>query len=810
MFRHPWILAAIIPALLALIWTMRKELVRVDTRYQDEQKSIKQRRRARVWMFISRALMISLVLVALATPVLQAEEFIDTDPRITVLKDTSESMDVLDTQAADDLIEQLRERVPVTVHEIASEQESPLGEDILAQVSESRNLLLVTDGQVTSGASLASVASFAASIDATLNAVQLPATRDEASVSIHGPKYVIEETDTTWEVRVDTAREQDVQLVVSVDDEVVHEATVEESTHQVTHAFSRGEHTIKAKITSEDTNAQNNAYTQTVTATSKPRVLYVTRKQSGLQELVTELYSADVQATIPQDLDDYYAVIINDAPLSTIRGSQQELTSYAAQGNGLLVAGGENSYDYGNYQNSVLETLLPVRVGTGTRERGGANIAIAIDMSGSTLGSVENVGGEWVQSSEQTQNVQKALAIDIIEQLNPNNRVGALGFTYPLPTQSQECSGACVVRRVEQLGNTKQELIDKIARLDITGGTALGIGMEAGLELLETSSGSKNIVFISDGVSGAQDQERALNAARTLAARGGQVYAVHVGTSETGAAFMQRLATEGDGVYFSADESNRLAVLFGEPVDIDQGDAFDLVALNQHHYITQGIDPSATLFGYNQVIPKTGSQVLLTSSGGDPVLTTWYYGVGRVASITGFNGPDYGQLLQEPNSIMVSRTINWLIGDPQRKQDAYARVPDARINQQARINVTAPSAPDVEGLEFERTEKDRYTATHTPQEIGVFELLNTQYAVNYPREHERLGTSPQLEEAVALTGGHLFENPSAQDVIAHAKELQRVKQSDDEPLRWPFIIAALLVFVAEVTVRRIREMRRRR
>ena len=192
------------------------------------------------------------------------------------------------------------------------------------------------------------------------------------------------------------------------------------------------------------------------------------------------------------------------------------------------------------------------------------------------------------------------------------------------------------------------------------------------------------------------------------------------------------------------------------------------------------------------------------------MLTTWYYGVGRVAALTAYDGDGYGQLLQAPNSLLVSRTINWAIGDPQRKQEAFARVPDGRVGQPLRINVTSPSAPQEAGLEFERTEKNSYTATLTPTETGVFDVLGTRYAVNYPAEYERLGPSEELSEAVELSGGRVFSNPSPEQVIEHAKELARLKQTDDEELRWPFIVAALAVFLLEVIVRRIREIRRLR
>lgn len=807
-FAHPWLLALIPAAILVLIWLLRRDFVRADTRYADEKRSLQRITRARTWMFLSRATIITLLLIALAGPALPIEDFIEADPRITILQDTSNSMSVFEQAPAEALIQELRERVPVEIQEIGAPNQSALGDDILGQLREGRNLLLISDGQVTTGATLASVASFATSLRATLNALELPIATTEASISIHGPDYVIENTPSTWHINLHTTTAQPVQLEVLINEEVVLEEELTTNTQiPLEHSFTAGEHEITARIQGATGAEENTVFTRTVTATSKPRVLYVSQRQSGLDEIITTLYDADVRRSIPSDLSAYYAVILHDLPRATIRGSEQQLTSYAAQGNGVLVAGGENSYDFGDYQNTVLETLLPVRVGTGERHRGGANIVIALDLSGRTLGE-RYVDGERIEV-EQAQDVQKALAIDVIEQLNPSNSVGVVGFTYP-QTGVNHCTGACVIQRVQPLMNNREELIDKVARVDITGGTSHGVGMQASLQLLEGATGSKNVIFISDGISGDEDQQRALNAARTLAAQGGQVYAVLVGNSDRGASFMQALAQAGNGVYFRADQTNRLAILFGEPVDLDQGDAYDLVALNEHHFITQDLDLQATLFGYNQVRPKSASQLLLTSSGGDPVLTVWNYGVGRVAALTGFNGPDYGQLLQDPNSRVISRTINWLIGDPLRLETSRAQVPDGRVGEEMQINVTSPQTPSAPGVAFTRVENNDYIGVLTPQTKGRFEVLGVPYHVNYPKEYERLGISEELQEAVEMTDGIIFSNPSAQEVIAHAQETSRLKQLDDQQVRWPFLLAALVLFFVEVVVRRVQEIRRLR
>ena len=65
---------------------------------------------------------------------------------------------------------------------------------------------------------------------------------------------------------------------------------------------------------------------------------------------------------------------------------------------------------------------------------------------------------------------------------------------------------------------------------------------------------------------------------------------------------------------------------------------------------------------------------MITTDIGDPVLTVGRYGLGRVAALT-TDYVTYGfELLNKDNSLLFTRTINWIIGDPERNNDNFIAI----------------------------------------------------------------------------------------------------------------------------------------
>src|SRR5674476_1375729 len=66
---------------------------------------------------------------------------------------------------------------------------------------------------------------------------------------------------------------------------------------------------------------------------------------------------------------------------------------------------------------------------------------------------------------------------------------------------------------------------------------------------------------------------------------------------------------------------------------------YSLFAYSPDHFITKNVNLTSNITGYNDVTPKAGAErLVITSTNGKPVLTTWRFGLGRVAALTTDNG----------------------------------------------------------------------------------------------------------------------------------------------------------------------------
>jgi len=93
------------------------------------------------------------------------------------------------------------------------------------------------------------------------------------------------------------------------------------------------------------------------------------------------------------------------------------------------------------------------------------------------------------------------------------------------------------------------------------------------------------MIFISDGkaTGNFKLKEDTIEKVRQINARGVKVYVVGVGTDTDAASsennlFLSNMAVIGEGIYFKADASNKLKILFGEPPKNQREDEFFAVA----------------------------------------------------------------------------------------------------------------------------------------------------------------------------------------------------------------------------------------
>lgn len=776
-FEQPWAILLLIPAILIIYFVIKKKFVTV----KEDPDVIKQKKRLGRILFLTRVLIILLLLIALASPYRITSTVIKGDAYVKLLVDNSTSMELFENFAGE-LAQQLEKKLTVEVKMIGDQEHSAIGDAILNNLEPHDSIVLVSDGNSNSGSNLGDVALFAAKLNSSINVIDLNPSQDDAGVVIIGPSKSQEGVENKFSIIINkVGQTQAIPVKVTFDNEVVIDKTTSETVLQFTKLLTPGYHKITAQIQSNDYFPQNNVYQKTVKVVQKPKLFFYTETPSPMKTLLDQVYIVESGSTIPP-LNDYYAIAINNMHADTLKTTTDVLNDFVADGNGMVVIGGDNSFDRGDYKNSLFETILPVYMAAPGKKEGETSIVIVVDISGST--SAQFGAGTTVD-------MEKALALGAYHDLSMNTRLAVVAFN----TKAYLISEPSYVYE-------KQDLDDKIGRLSHGGGTLVSSGLLKAVSILEEMAGGKNIILISDGKT--QAESASVEAARLAQNLGIKVYTVGVGPT-TNEPLMQQIAEIANGIYFRATESSRLKILFGDLDEEEQkSNKMGFEILDSNHFITAGVEPKAFVYGFNNAKPKTTARLLATTSTGEPLLTVWRLGLGRIAALTTDDGTDWaGDLLGKENSNLMIRTFNWAIGDPERKSQEFIEIADTRVNEPTEVIVKSKTVPKSEEGVFYKIDEDLYATTITPAQTGFQNILTATFAVNYPAEYEMMGFNPELKSIAESTGGKMFDKSDVDGIIEFTKTKAKRSVVTKQTIRQPFIIAAIILLLIEIFIRRI-------
>lgn len=788
--ESPLLLLWIIPLFFALRYVLKTDFIKL----KEEEEHKHRRLLVQKVMVVTRTAIFLLILIALASPFMQRERIIEGDMFLKILIDNSTSMSVLES-IPQNLISELEKRTSVEVKTIGSAEDSYLGDDLLNTLEPYESVLLITDGHATKGANIGDVVFFSTKLNSTINALLLKEDKSDVAISVSGPSKTMSEVENTFTVnlnRVGKMKGTSVPLSIKLDGAVIFSGDITSDKYEFSKSLSEGFHTITAQTNIADVFSQNNVFYKTINVVSQPKVLFYTSKpDSPLVKLYKQVVDVKTTSGLPSStedvkrmLDDYYAIIVNDIHAKDLNSRSEALQEYLQDGNGMLVFGGYNSYGDGLYKNSLFESLLPVFVGKAGRKESDVNVVILVDISGSTQTSTA--------SGASVVDVEKSLALTVLKTLRPNIKLGVLAFN----TQ------AYVVSEFSYLFS-KSDVEDKISRLYHVGGTLISTGLLKAISMLDQAPGSKNIILISDGKT--HDSSTTMDAAKLAANKGIKIYAIGVGPKTSDSTMMQ-IAEIGNGAYFKVEDVAKIKILFGE-IEEQGAKIPGLSILNSNHFITQDLkDIEASVHGFTDVVPKTSARLLVTTTNGDPVLTVWRVGLGRVGAFSTDDGSVWAsELLGEKNSKLLVRSLNWAVGEPDRKAKKGINVEDTRINQPTTITIRAEEQPISKEYTFYKIDENTYSTTVTPSATGFVNVLNGIFASNYPLEYQFLGINPELGAVVGATNGKLFkleEENVVDNIIDQVQSRSKRVVSGREIVRWPFVLAALILFLAEIFMRR--------
>jgi len=796
-------------------------------------------------LMVSRVVILSLLIIALASPyTLGTSTIRDEAPRITLVEDQTLSMDLFNKDTGQNLFEALKKSNPSTTYKQFAGIKSPIGDEVIQDAEGNNNIVLVSDGNSNYGKDLFDAISFVSKTGTKVFAVRQTPIHNDASVEIQSAKNLIIGNENTFNIVVRQAgNETSYRLDVQIDGTPVKSDTITQTERTqvipVSYTFnSLGSHKVTATITpsSEDWNPLNNVFYKSVFVVPKPQVLAVTDDTNApLYDPINgigKLYDVKTLNAVPDDLSPYKAVIIDNKDAGQLNADLDSLRKYVSSGGGLVVVGGDNSYDNppeGSYNNSEFERLLPV-ISRAAEFRGGRNIVLLIDSSSSTAEAVSaSVSGTPLPAISEID----AIAKNFVRKISPDSNVGIVGFggatsvAYPL---------------LSMTGANKQATMDKITFEPQGGtvGTDIDVGLNTVLKMLSSASGTKDVYVISDGKTETCGCDASiLKIGNEMIQQGITLHFIQVEVdSPSNINHIQKNANDLNAEFIPVPTGGRPTIQSTEqtasttPTPTPTPEITHQYALNvldTNNFITKYTNLTASVTGYNDVTPKLGSDELVaTATGGKPILTTWGFGLGRVASFTTDNGNPSGSDPSRPwasavysgeNSRLISAMINWAIGDPRPTGGVVIQAEDIWGGTPGKVVVTSKTPPIVKldgktDINLASTGPNTFEYTlnfDKDTDRGFHDLSGYGIAVNYPLEYRDVGFNDQLTSVINANGGRVYDESEVEGLLLLDIKEKAVR-TVQEPVsqKEPFLLAALGLFLTEVIIRRLKDYRKER
>ena len=582
-----------------------------------------------------------------------------------------------------------------------------------------------------------------------------------------------------------------------------------------------------------DTAPENNRASAIASLRGQPRVLIVDGDSEKARPLADALRNARIAVDLrdgrgaPKSLDDlqqFDLFILSDLSALGLARAQMDLYRRWVQdfGGGFLMLGGESSFGVGGYFRSPVEQMLPVRMEHSDRqELPTVALLVVLDRSGSMTAQVAG------QTKMSLANQGAALALNV---LGPRDYFGVLAVD----------TRAHVVAPLSRHG-AKEPVAQKILSITAGGGgiyiyTSLAESFQA---LRDISAKIKHVILFSDAADaeeknageqqdGAKGTGTSLDLVTAMASAKITTSVVALGSeADKDTTFLRQLAERGQGRFYLTSDATTLPQIFStETLKVAQASLVEeptlAVALTKSP-LTDGIDwaQSPLLLGYNATKPKPTADVLLATERGEPLLTTWRYGLGQAAAFTSdakarwagewLNWPGYGKFWPQVVRGLLRKSDAAAFEVTTRENGAKldlqidAVTPDGAFRNRLPITI-ATRSEDESTAQFPAVQSapGRYTASvPLPLEGTTIISVNSPelpdggialaHSLSYPREFLATGTN----EALLRKLGTRFDPPPSEIFARSDRQMARRKDLSNY-----FLIAALSLLPLDIFLRR--------
>ncbi len=496
-------------------------------------------------------------------------------------------------------------------------------------------IVVLTDGRETAG-NLENVKGLFEGGDISLEAVVIPAdTKNDVYLSDVEMPDVLHQGEEYY-ITVKAQSNYDTNAVIEIysGDKLVasEEVTLKKGSNSFVFEEEVSEEALESyevKIRAEgDGCAENDSYSAYSRVEEAPKVMVLRGSAENSMAFEKLLEAAHVNAEFvkaskaPDSLMsmlEYRTFILENVYRDELPdGFVDNLETYVKDyGGGVICCGGQDSFMVGGYNDTPIETVLPVNMELrGTLEIPSTAIVMVIDHSGSMDMYVGN-GASYLDVAVES-------AKRGVDNMRESDEVGVLAFddTY---TWAHRLSYV----------DDKEAIKDDIETIGSGGGTVIQPALEEARVALGSSNAQvRHIILLTDGYGESSDFSQVID---RIVNDGITLSTVAVGF-DSDTQLMERLANEAGGRYYFTDGRSDLPRIFAQEVYmggdtyIKNGDYEVLTGMK--HEITDGLfeDGWLNVLGYVAASPKEGSSQLLTSAAGDPLLTVWQYGLGKTAA----------------------------------------------------------------------------------------------------------------------------------------------------------------------------------
>lgn len=528
------------------------------------------------------------------------------------------------------------------------------------------------------------------------------------------------------------------------------------------------------------------------------------------------------------DLSAFETIVLSDISAKAIGPvNLDKLRKHVASGRGLVVLGGPSSFSAGSYSNTPLEEALPVWSNP-TDQGIDPRLALVLIIDRSTsMNQGASAGNAKIDLAIEA-------AVDAVKLLNEGDIVGVMAF-------DMNAQWVVPPRLLTSVTDTKA-IIERIRGIQIGSSTDLYRAMFfARSRLGQVDASIKHVVLLTDGRVNYGDF---VSLTRSMHRRSITVSTIAIG-GNSDRALLEQIAQLGHGRhYFVPDPRSIPRILTRETQTAKE------FALVERRFQPQ-LNAASPIFGGHlagQDLPelsgfvrtraKPTAEIVLSSDRNEPILAQWQYGRGRSVAWMADAGAHWAAdwITWDGFPTFVRQTVEWASPPPDMAPaPIIVRIDTSYTDDEAVITIDTVDADHqfVNGLNthLTLTSPDGSTRNQAAMQIAPGRYQTRVRGLS--SGVYKIGVEQQNSEGLASTASWGLVIPNSDElryVATNRHELQRIAtltggttiESSKDLMSLPryvnhsffvgwqhLLTIALMAFVADVGVRRIRDNPRR-